>query len=67
MAAATSDTHTFRGMKTVKPTTLLDDCIVFDVDKLYTTVSTRLRYAAILYDNGASSTEGHSEGVKWDR
>lgn len=67
MAAAPSDTHTFRGMKTVKPTTLLDDCIVFDVDKLYTTVSTRLRYAAILYDNGASSTEGHSEEVKWDR
>jgi hypothetical protein len=54
-------------MKTTKPTTLLGDCIVFDVDKLYTIVSTKLRYAAILYDNGASSTEGHSEGVKWDR
>jgi hypothetical protein len=62
MAAALSDTHTFQGMKTVKPTTLLGDCIVLDVDKLYTIVSTRLRYAAILYDNGASSTEENSEG-----
>ena len=67
MAAVPCNTHTFRGMKTTTPTTLLGVCIVLDVDKLYTIVSTRLRYAAILYDNGASSTEGHSEGMKWDR
>jgi hypothetical protein len=57
MAPAPSDTHTFRGMKTANPTTLLGDCIVFDVDKLYTIVSTTLRYAAILYDNGARGGE----------
>jgi hypothetical protein len=44
-------------MKTANPTTLLGDCIVFDVDKLYTIVSTTLRYAAILYDNGARGGE----------
>jgi len=53
MEAASSDTITFRGGENSERTTLRDDCIVFNVLEQYTIVSTRLRYAAILYGNGA--------------
>ena len=53
------------GSENSKPTTLRRVRIVFDVVKRYTIVSTKLRNAAILYDNAASpKKEGTMKKVK---
>ena len=50
------------GSENSEATTLRRVRIVFDVVKQYTIVSTKLRNAAILYDNVASPKKGHNEG-----
>ena len=52
------------GSENCEPTTLRRVRIVFNVVKRYTVVSTRLRNAAILYDNAASPKKGHNEEGK---